>query len=312
MADAGGAIRFRGVWATVLLAIKEDGTHDLSVIDDQIAVYAVSGCDGIYVGGTVSEFHSLSDADFKAVAESTAKAARCHGLPFQIAASHPLAPGSLSRVRYADALEPDGVQVTLPDWTPIDLATVERFLSGCAEAAGGTPLVLYNPPFAKTVLNPKQILALCDQIPALAGVKCGGGDADWYRQMMPVFERLSVFIPGHHYHSGTMQGAHGSYSNMACLSPTAAVNWCSLKTEDAHDLESRIHCFMNDAIAPLLKRGLPGFACDKAMAAAGGWTEISPRLLWPYEGASEAEVEHIARAARRHIPEFLEEVPSHV
>jgi dihydrodipicolinate synthase/N-acetylneuraminate lyase len=280
---------------------------DLGAIDDQVAAYAVAKCDGVYTGGTASEFHSQGDADFQAMSARLASSARAHGLPFQISAAHPLAPGTLARIAIAAKLKPDAIQVTLPDWTAIHLPTAHRFLERAEDVAAGIPLVLYNPPHAKTVLSPKDLLALATAHPKLVGLKCGGGDAAWYRAMAPVFDRLSVFIPGHHYASGTAQGAHGSYSNMACLSPRAAVGWKTMPPPDAAALEARIALFLDEAIAPLLARGLPGFACDKAMAAVGAWTDISPRLLWPYKGATDEEVSHIRGAARRHIPEFLEE-----
>lgn len=307
MQTRSGTSAFHGVWATVLCHVDASGQVDLNAIDDQVAAYAAAKCDGVYTGGTASEFHSQSDADFQAMSRRLASSAQAHDLPFQISAAHPLAPGSLTRIAIAAELKPDAIQVTLPDWTAIDLPTAHRFLERSVQVAAGVPLVLYNPPHAKTVLSPEQLLDLASDHPALIGLKCGGGDADWYRAMAPVIDRLSVFIPGHHYASGTAQGAHGSYSNMACLSPSAAVAWKTMRPADAAALEARIGQFLNEAIAPLLARGLPGFACDKAMAAAGGWTDISPQLLWPYGGATADEVAQVRNAARRHIPEFIEE-----
>ena len=290
------------------MRVDENGTLDLEAIDEQVEHYAEADCDGVYIGGTASEIHSLSDTQFQATSRRLADIASRLRLPFQIGASHPLAPASLDRVGFAAHLKPQAIQITLPDWTVIDLNSALRFLKRCSEIAGDVPLVLYNPPHAKTVLGADAYMILADQVPALAGLKCGGGDAQWYADMGPVFERLSVFIPGHHFHSGTKQGAHGSYSNMSCLSPKAAVCWKNLPDEASADLEARIGVFMEEAVVPLLARGLPGFACDKAMAAAGGWARITPRLLWPYEGAREGDVDRIADAVKRHIPEFAQEM----
>lgn len=297
----------RGVWATILCRVDEDGAVELAAIDEQIAALAAAGVSGVYSGGTASEVHCQTESQFRDISRTCAAAARGHGLPFQIGAAHPLAHGSLERVAFAATLDPLAIQVTLPDWTPIRLDAVRRFLDRVADAAAGVPIVLYNPPHAKTVLPPADLLALAGTTPGLIGVKCAGGNAAWYRAMAPVFDRLSVFIPGHHYATGTARGAHGSYSNMACLSPAGAAAWAAMHGDTAAELETRIAAFMAEAIAPILARGLPGFACDKAMAAAGGWTRIPPRLLWPHDGATEDEVARIARAARRHIPDFIEE-----
>lgn len=294
-----------GVWATLLTRVLPDGTPDLGAIDEQVAAYKASGCDGIYCGGTASEIHCLTDSQVRGISTRFADAARRHDIAFQIGATHPLAAEELDRITFAAGLNPLAIQVILPDWTPLDPDSAIRFLKRAGEAAGGVPLVLYNPPHAKTVLTPAQLLAASRAVPALVGLKCAGGDAGWYHAMAPVLDRLSLFIPGHHHASGTRAGAHGSYSNMACLSPGAAVAWARMPDAAALDLERRIARFMQDAIAPIIARGLPGYACDKAMAAAGGWARIGPRMLWPQSGATAAEVARIAAAAHRHIPEFM-------
>lgn len=296
----------RGVWATALCRVDSAGAVDLDAIDEQVAVYADAGCDGVYSGGTASEVHLQDEATFRAISTRFADAARRHGLPFQIGAAHPLPHGSLDRVAFAASLDPGAIQVTLPDWTPPDLDGARRFLERVAETARGVPLVLYNPPHAKRVLTPAELADLAREVPALVGLKCEGGDGAWYLAMRPVLDRLSVFIPGHHYASGTAAGAHGSYSNMACLSPHAAVRWTRMAPDAARELENRIATFNAEAIAPILARGLPGFTCDKAMAAAGGWAQIDTAMLWPQTGATPDDVARIRAAARRHIPEFME------
>ncbi len=298
----------KGVWATILCRLDEHGCPDLSAINEQVAAFAAAGCDGAYSGGTASEIHSQTEAQFRSISTEFAKAARAHGLPFQVGAAHPLAHGTLERVAFATSLKPGAIQITLPDWIPLDLASVQQFFSQVAETADGCPLVLYNPPHSKTVLTPSELITVAQDTPTLVGLKCGGGDAEWYRQISPLLDRLSVFIPGHHYASGKSQGAHGSYSNIACLSPAGAVHWARISNAEAIALEARVAAFMGDAIQPLLDRGLPGFACDKALAAAGGWVRIRPALMWPYTGATGDDVARIARLAGKHIPEFLEEI----
>lgn len=302
-----------GVWGTILLKVEDDGSLDLSAIAEQVTHYAAAGLQGVYSNGTAGEFHCQTEAQFRAVSSATAMAASAAGLPFQLGAAHPLAPGTLERVAFAATLAPRAIQVTLPDWTPIDLASAIRFLSRCADVAGETALVLYNPPHAKTVLSPDQLFQVIDSVPQIAGLKCAGGDAEWYMDMAPVLAQISVFIPGHHYASGTARGAHGSYSNMACLNPAATVKWalqCKTDTKGAMDTEARIAAFMEEAIAPTLAAGNQGYACDKAMAVAGGWTNMTPRLMWPCVGLSAVLTSQITKAAHRHLPEFVPARPN--
>lgn len=298
----------RGVWATVLLDIGPDESIRLDAIDQQIAAFAAAGLDGVYCNGTATEVHLQTEAQTRLVSARTVAAARAHRLPVQVGAAHPLPHEALDRVAFAATLAPDAIQVTLPDWTPIDGAIALRFLGAAAETAAGVPLVLYNPPHAKTVLSPDALAEIAQACPGLIGLKSGGGDAGWYDTMASLLDRLSVFIPGHYYASGRSRGAHGSYSNMACLSPAGAVAWARLTETDleaALNLEARIAAFMTDGVAPMLEAGWPGFACDKAMALAGGWSELSPQMLWPHAPIPAAAVARIAAAARRHLPDFM-------
>ncbi len=294
-----------GVWTTIINRLSHDGSLDLTAIEDQVAAYATAGVDGVYSGGTASEIHCQTEAEFQEISTRFARAAKKHALPFQIGAAHPLPRGGLDRISFAASLSPLAIQVTLPDWTPLDFESVRLFLDRAVEAASGTQLVLYNPPHAKTVLKPVELSELTTDYPAIIGLKCGGGDAKWYADMADVLDRISVFIPGHFYASGLAMGAHGSYSNMACLSPSAAVAWAQSDPTDAMNIEKRIADFMNEAIAPLIARGLPGFVCDKAMATAGDWATMSPEMMWPYSSVTADEISRIASAARRHIPEFV-------
>ncbi|TIT30230.1 MAG: dihydrodipicolinate synthase family protein, partial [Mesorhizobium sp.] len=50
--------------------------------------------------------------------------------------------------------------------------------------------------------------------------------------------------------------------------------------------------------------GVSDAALDKAMAAAGGWAPLGPRLLWPYSSVPDEEIATLAEAARKAFPEW--------
>jgi dihydrodipicolinate synthase/N-acetylneuraminate lyase len=197
----------------------------------------------------------------------------------------------------------------LPDWWPPSALEIERFVSGLAEIAGDLPLVLYNPPHAKKRLSLAEIAALRRIASNLIGAKLPGGDAAWYAEMRATLPDFSVFAPGHTIATGKRSGAWGSYSNIACLSPSGAVRWWNLIDSDpdaALALERRIQEFLADQVLPLRARhGLSDAALDKAMATAGGWGPVGPTLLWPYSGAPAEAVTAIGKAARNMLPELF-------
>jgi dihydrodipicolinate synthase/N-acetylneuraminate lyase len=301
----------RGTWATILLPIRADDTIDLAGVADQLDYLTRSGVDGIYAHGTAGEFFTLSEREFDQVNELLVSACRRAHLAFQIGASALGAQASRSRIERAARLVPDAVQVILPNWQPLSFDEVLRTVEGFVVAADGVPLVLYNPPMAGTLLTPEQLGDLGRRFPALVGVKVAGGDDAWLDRARASIGDLAIFVAGHTLASGMARGAHGAYSNVACLSPTGAVRWQSLMRSD-HDaalaVERKINDFLDLHVGPWQRRGLSNAALDKALARAGGWSSITTRVRWPMTSMPDDAADRLGQTARAAIPELFEEL----
>jgi 4-hydroxy-tetrahydrodipicolinate synthase len=304
----------RGNWATVLLPLGEDDEILMDALEAQLDALAAAGVDGIYTNGTASEFYNQTEEEFFSLSTWVSRKCRELGMPLQIGVSHPFPAVALQRVQRLRDERPSAFQVILPDWFPPKITEVIAFLDRLAKEAAPVPLVLYNPPHAKVRLTPAQFLEVANAIPNLCGIKVPGGDDQWYREMVPVMERISVFIPGHHLATGTARGAMGSYSNVACLSPGGAQEWyheTQSDMESALARESRVRAFMDEVIVPYIARdGYANQAVDKLMAAAGQWYPLSPRLRWPYRWLGEDAVKVVRAEAIARLPEFMENSPS--
>lgn len=115
-------------------------------------------------------------------------------------------------------------------------------------------------------------------------------------------------MPGHLLAGMSKLGAHGSYSNIAALSPVGAVRWSEqilADPEAALDLERRIAEFFAEHIAPLRSVGLSNPALDKFLAAVGGWADVGTQVRWPMSFATESQVVAARLTARRLLPELL-------
>lgn len=305
------ASEITGNWATLLLPINPDESIDYDRLAAEIDVLTGCGVDGIYSNGTAGEFYTQSEDEFDRV--SALLAARCEeaGVPFQIGASHPSAQISLARIRRAAALKPSAIQVILADWFPLTDDEAMACLARMAEAAAPIGLVLYNPPHAKRVLRPETYACLKAGVPGLVGMKVADGDEAWYAAMRQHAAGLSIFVPGHHLATGMRQGAAGSYSNVACLSPAGAQRWYTMTQTDpdaALELERRICAFMDEHIVPFITAsGYANQAVDKLLAAIGGWADIGPRLRWPYRWIPEAEALRLRPVAHALLPELFTE-----
>jgi dihydrodipicolinate synthase/N-acetylneuraminate lyase len=284
------------VWATLLLPLNTDDSIDFARLESQARVLGTTRVDGLYAHGTAGEFQTLTEDEFDRINDVLAAV----GKPFHIGASHPSAQIQLDRVRRAAALEPGAIQVILPDWLPLNDAEVLAFLQRVAGTAGDVPLVLYNPPHAKTPVGPHLLLTLAGAVPSLIGLKTAGGDKVWFDEATK--SGLSIFVPGHFLASMSLLGAHGSYSNVAALSPNGSVKYA----RDL-DVERRIAEFFGQHVVPLQKAGLSNPALDKFLAAVGGWADVGTRVRWPMTAATEADVEAARPTARRLLPELFQD-----
>jgi dihydrodipicolinate synthase/N-acetylneuraminate lyase len=301
-----GPTDLRGVWATVLLPLETDDDIDFGRVAAELDILLTTGVHGIYTNGSAGEFHTLTDAEHERLHELVADRCRTAGMPFQLGAGHPSGQLSLERIRRAAALGPDAIQVILPDWLPLHPDEVLAAVDRMARVADGVPLVLYNPPCAKTQLDPESFVRLADAVPALIGIKVPGGDDAWFRRMNT---RLAIFVAGHTLASGIARGAAGSYSNVACLSPSGAVRWYEQMLVDpprALDLEKRLQRFFADHIAPLSRQGYSDPALDKTLAAIGGWAPVGTRVRWPHRFVPPDVVPALREAARQAVPELLD------
>lgn len=305
------SVEIIGNWNTLLLATDKDGRIDYSKMSDEIDTLIASKPNGIYSNGTAGEFYAQSRQEFVDISLMLSEKCEKSGVPYQIGVSHPCAQTSLERLLDIKQLRPGAVQVILPDWFPVSTQEAISFLSVMEQSADGINMVLYNPPHAKKVLQPSQWQILKKHIPSLVGVKVfdNGISPEWYKLMNESKSGLSVFIPGHHLASGIGMGADGAYSNVACLNPFAAQRWYEMTQTDmssAMEMEGRIQKFMSSCITPFItKYNYPNHACDRFMAAVGGWSDVGLNLRWPYRSIPEPEVLRIREAAKNIIPEFI-------
>ncbi|MRG44668.1 dihydrodipicolinate synthase family protein [Chitinophaga sp. SYP-B3965] len=298
-----------GNWATLLLPLNNDDSINYDQLAQEIDTLISFKVDGIYSNGTAGEFYNQTEEEFDKVNFLLATKCNAAGMPFQIGCSHMSPEISRERLKRAKALQPSAIQIILPDWFIPTMPEIIDYLKVMAEEAAPIGLVLYNPPHSKKKLQPKDFKEILEAGIPLVGCKVPGGDEQWYEEMKQLPVPFSIFIPGHHLATGISHGAHGAYSNVACLNPLFAQRWYnSIKKgeKEAFELEKRIQQFMNDCIVPYIRdKGYANQAVDKFMAAVGAWSPISPRLRWPYRWIPEEDIPHIRKQCEVIIPEVF-------
>lgn len=299
----------KGNWGTLLIPISENDAIDFKRLEDEIDTLIQMGVSGIYSNGTAGEFYNQTEDEFDHISQLLAQKCNAAGMPFQIGACHVNPIMAKSRVARAAQLQPGAIQVILPDWSAPAMPEVIAYLQVLAETAAPVPLVLYNPPHAKRKLLPEEYGQLKAAGIHLVGCKTAGGDESWYADMKTYAGELSLFVPGHHLATGVQLGAHGAYSNVACLHPRAAQGWYEMMLTDmprALQIQDTIQAFIKTHILPyILDKGFSNQAVDKLLAALGNWAPVGTRLRWPYKGIDEKEVAPLRAIARNMMPEFF-------
>ena len=144
----------RGTWASVMLPL---GTNDEILwdrLEEEVSYLLESGVDGIYTSGTAGEFYAIDEKEYLQLNHMVVNLCEAVNKPCQLGASHMSGQISIDRIRSAAALGPSAIQVILPDWFPLSDDEVLDSMKRFASVAGSVPLVLYNPPHAKTLLDP--------------------------------------------------------------------------------------------------------------------------------------------------------------
>ena len=300
----------RGNWGTLFCPSMQMKAICYEKLNDEIDYLIDARIDGIYSNGTAGEFHNQLEIEFDKVQELLS--AKC--LASKNAFSNWCSPSisnaiALNRVERSLRLQPSAFQVILPDWVVAGHDEQIVFLQKIAQSAAPIPLVLYNPPHAKSVLLPHEFERLQKEVPSLIGIKVASGNSDWFNLMRKHASNISVFVPGHFLATGVQEGvASGAYSNVACISPRGAQQWWEFMQTDlpaALEIQERILKFFDECIIPFKEAGYSNPALDKFLAAVGGWSQVGTRLRWPYKWIAETEVEVVRAKAKKYLPEFF-------
>jgi dihydrodipicolinate synthase/N-acetylneuraminate lyase len=297
-----------GNWASLLLPINADDSIDFARLADAIDVLIAAGVDGIYSNGTACEFYAQTETEFDAIQALLAQKCSAAGMAFMVGANEVNPTVQLQRLRRARQWQPRAIQVILPEWWPASNAEARAFLLEASDIAAGTDLVLYNPPHAKRVLAPVDLAAVTIGTDVVA-CKLGLPGSNFYAEARQQLRHLAVFVPGHHLASGVREGvAAGSFSNVACLSPSGAQRWTALMQTDldtALQWQARIQAFMTGHILPYAERGYSNAALDKLLAAIGGWADVGTRLRSPYRSIDPADALALRAIAHDAMPEIM-------
>lgn len=284
----------KGVIPPATTPFDARGDIDFQAVAAQVRWLRAHGAEGVAVGGSTGEGHTLEEGEFRDLIAAAVEPAG--GMPVIAGIITDSTRQAVARGRALDGLPVAALQVTPVHYLfrPTDDAMVEHFRTLAGET--GRPIIIYNV-VPWTYLSPALLLRIMAEVPEVVGVKQSAGDlklfADLMADLIPgkqVFSAVDALM----YPSYAL-GAHGSIAAILAAAPGPSVElWNAVQAGD-HARALQLHVGLLRLWNALLPHdNLP--AATKFAQSLQGCPSGLPRQ--PMSPASPAQREGIRAALR--------------
>ncbi|SEQ24159.1 4-hydroxy-tetrahydrodipicolinate synthase [Faunimonas pinastri] len=251
----------KGILPPFTMPFDQRGEIVFSAIKEQVDFAVGKGVNGIVVGGSTGEGHTLGAGEFIKVMEASHEA---------LAGRRPLIAGlivnstreAIERVKALDGMDIAALQITPVHYLfkPSAQNTVEHFRA--IHEATGIPILIYNV-IPWNYLSVDLMLQVMKEVPGVVGMKQSSGDLKSVSDLMGSVSDQNVVLSGIDallYPSFAL-GAHGAISALTAAVPGVTVKlWNAVQSKD-FDTALRIHNALNQLWNVLKHDNLP--ACVK-------------------------------------------------
>lgn len=265
----------KGILPPLTMPFGARGEIVYSAIQEQVDFAMRKGVDGIVVGGSTGEGHTLSTDEFVRVMHASHDA--LHG-------RKPLVAGlivnstreAIDRVRALQGLNIAALQITPVHYLfkPSPENTVAHFRA--IHDATGIPILIYNV-IPWNYLSVELMLRIMREVKGVVGMKQSSGDLKSVSDLVGGISKDNVVLSGIDallYPSFAL-GAHGAISALTAALPGISVDlWNATQAKD-HDRALAIHNSLNRLWNTLTHDNLP--ACVKYIQHRQGLDFFHPR-----------------------------------
>lgn len=163
-----------GVYAVLVTPLNSDGTVDHAGLAANVEFLATSECGALVSLGSEGEFYALTDAERRAVVETTVSALRGRK-PLVVGVAHPSTREAVALSQHAESVGADATMATSPYYVKTDEAGLYDYFRALAKATR-IPLFVYNSPGRVAVnLSPAFLVRAIRELD-LGGVKQASSD----------------------------------------------------------------------------------------------------------------------------------------
>jgi 4-hydroxy-tetrahydrodipicolinate synthase len=265
----------KGILPPFTMPFDEKGEIVYSAIKAQVDFALAHGVDGIVVGGSTGEGHTIAPDEFTNVMRESHDAlegrkAFVAGLIVNSTRE------AIQRVKALKGLKIDALQITPVHYLfkPSPEKTIEHFRTIYEET--GIPILIYNV-IPWNYLSVELMLRIMREVPGVVGMKQSSGDVKSVSDLVDAAGKDNIVLTGIDallYPSFAL-GAHGAITALTAAIPSACVKlWNAVQNKD-FDKAKEIHFSMNRLWNVVPHDKLP--ACVKYIQHRQGLEFFHPR-----------------------------------
>lgn len=230
-----------GVIPPATTPFTKSGDIDFSAVEAQTNWLIDQGANGIAVGGSTGEGHTL-DAEETRDLVSSAISAASNKVPIIAGIICDSTREAVKRGKALVDLSPAALQVTPVHYLfkPTDDDMVEHFRTMAGET--GQKIIIYNV-VPWTYLSPALLLRIMEEVPEVIGVKQSAGDLKLFADLMAdakpgnlIFSAVDALM-----YPSYILGAHGSIAAILSAAPAASVKLWDLVRQGDHAAALDLH-----------------------------------------------------------------------
>jgi 4-hydroxy-tetrahydrodipicolinate synthase len=284
----------KGILPPFTMPFDKRGDIVFSAIKEQVDFAVQKGVDGIVVGGSTGEGHTLGAEEFTKVMR-VSHDALAGRKPFIVGLIVNSTREAIERVRSLRDLDIAALQITPVHYLfkPSAENTVEHFRAIYEET--GIPILIYNV-IPWNYLSVELMLRVMREVPGVVGMKQSSGDLKSVSDLMVAVAPNNVVLTGIDallYPSFAL-GAHGAISALTAALPGVCVKLFKAVQAKDHDTALDIHNKLNRLWNVLRDDNLP--ACVKYIQHRQGLALFQPRA--PMDDVSDEQKKVIDQALK--------------
>jgi 4-hydroxy-tetrahydrodipicolinate synthase len=287
--------KLSGIILPLTMPFDAEGNLVSGALAEQVHFMIEQGVDGMVVGGSTGEGHTLNDADFVTTMKAAHNAIDGR-VPFLAGLIINSTRSAIERARMLKGLNIAAMQVTPVHYLfkPSDEETIQHFRT--IWEATGVPIIIYNV-VPWNYLSADLMLRIMDEVPGVIGMKQSAGDLKLISDLLRRLKPNNVVVTGTDalLYPAFSLGVHGAISALTSAVPAVTVKLWNLVKSGDHKSALALHYRLAALWEVMPHENLP--ACVKYCRHRQGLNLQFPRApMAPVSDAQKGRIDEALQA----------------